>query len=147
VSLFRQGRRVPLNVYEGDEPCFQAHSPEDAARFVHLLNLGQQTFDRALAAERPQPAGEYVPAPVPEDELVDLMGELERSVADAKASREARRAQLVADYDGLCVAEGCLFPHLTAWDDGEGPLLLCEHHGDELAVGFPLKPGAREVSR
>lgn len=36
--------------------------------------------------------------------------------------------------------------YLTAWHDGVSPLLLCERHGDELAMGFPLKPGAREVS-
>lgn len=48
--------------------------------------------------------------------------------------------------DGLCVALDCTIPHLTAWDDGKGPLLLCEEHGDLLAVGFPLKPHAREMS-
>lgn len=54
---------------------------------------------------------------------------------------------MTAAYDGRCVALDCTTPHLTAWDDGNGPLLLCERHGDELAVGgFALKPGAREVS-
>jgi hypothetical protein len=36
--LWRVGGKVPLNVYEGDRPMFQCHTPEDAARIVGLLN-------------------------------------------------------------------------------------------------------------
>lgn len=49
-------------------------------------------------------------------------------------------------YDGLCVAKGCTKRYLTAWHDGVSTLLLCEEHGDLLAVGFALKPRARENS-
>ncbi len=38
---WRIGGKVPLNVYEGDRPMFQCHTPEDAARIVALLNLAQ----------------------------------------------------------------------------------------------------------
>lgn len=46
MSTFRVGGKVPLNVYEDDRPVFQAHTPEDAARLVELLNAG-------LAAQSP----------------------------------------------------------------------------------------------
>ena len=36
--IWRVGGKVPLNVYEGDKPMFQCHTPEDAARIVALLN-------------------------------------------------------------------------------------------------------------
>lgn len=39
--LWRVGGRVPLNVYEGDKPMFQCHTPEDAARVVALLNAAR----------------------------------------------------------------------------------------------------------
>lgn len=35
---WRVGRKVWLNVYEGDRPVCQCHTPEDAARIVGLLN-------------------------------------------------------------------------------------------------------------
>ncbi len=35
---WRVGGKVPLNVYEGDTPMFQCHTPEQAARVVKLLN-------------------------------------------------------------------------------------------------------------
>lgn len=34
---WRVGGKVPLNVYEGDRPMFQCHTPEDAERIVSLL--------------------------------------------------------------------------------------------------------------
>lgn len=37
-ALWRVGRKVALNVYEGDRPAFQCHTPEEAARVVGLLN-------------------------------------------------------------------------------------------------------------
>jgi hypothetical protein len=37
---WRVGGKVPLNVYEGDRPMFQCHTPEDASRVVELLNKG-----------------------------------------------------------------------------------------------------------
>ncbi len=39
---WRTGRTVPLNVYEGDRPMFQCHTPEAAARVVGLLNDAQR---------------------------------------------------------------------------------------------------------
>jgi len=35
---FRQGKRVPRNVYDGDEPIFVAVTAERAAEYVRLLN-------------------------------------------------------------------------------------------------------------
>lgn len=43
---FRVGSKVPLNVYEGDRPLFQAHTPEEAQRLVDLLNGGAQAQAR-----------------------------------------------------------------------------------------------------
>lgn len=37
---FRVGRRVPRNVYRGDEPVFMAATEEEAAELVALLNAG-----------------------------------------------------------------------------------------------------------
>lgn len=38
MGAWRVGGKVPLNVYEGDRPMFQCHTPEDAARIVAALN-------------------------------------------------------------------------------------------------------------
>lgn len=38
MSDWRVGGKVPLNVYEGDKPMFQCHTPEEAARVAALLN-------------------------------------------------------------------------------------------------------------
>lgn len=35
---WRVGRKVPLNVYEGDRPVCQCHTPEDAAFIVKAVN-------------------------------------------------------------------------------------------------------------
>lgn len=40
MSAFRVGTTVQINVYEGSRPVFQAHTPEEAARLVALLNAG-----------------------------------------------------------------------------------------------------------
>lgn len=37
---WRVGGKVALNVYEGDRPMFQCHTPEDAQRVIELLNAG-----------------------------------------------------------------------------------------------------------
>jgi hypothetical protein len=42
--LWRVGQKVPVNVYEGDRPVCQCHSPEDAALIVASVN--------ALASDR-----------------------------------------------------------------------------------------------
>jgi hypothetical protein len=39
-STWRVGSKVRLNVYEGNKPMFQCHTPEDAARVVDMLNIG-----------------------------------------------------------------------------------------------------------
>jgi hypothetical protein len=39
---WRVGGKVPLNVYKGDTPMFQCHTPEDAARIVVLLNQAER---------------------------------------------------------------------------------------------------------
>jgi hypothetical protein len=42
---WRVGGKVPLNVYENDEPMFQCHTPEDAARIVAMLNAIEEVDD------------------------------------------------------------------------------------------------------
>lgn len=42
MPRFRTGHRVPLNVYDGDRPIFQAHSEQDAVEWVALLNVGHR---------------------------------------------------------------------------------------------------------
>ena len=37
-DLWRVGTRVPLNVYEGDRPVCQCHTPEDARLIVEAVN-------------------------------------------------------------------------------------------------------------
>jgi hypothetical protein len=36
---WRVGRKVPINVYEGDRPVCQCQTPEYAARIVAAMNL------------------------------------------------------------------------------------------------------------
>lgn len=53
MSVWRTGNKVKLNVYEGDRPAFQCHTPEEAARIVALLNDGaaaRRLVDAARAA-------------------------------------------------------------------------------------------------
>lgn len=40
---WRVGHRVPLNVYDGDRPVCQCHTPEDAARIVAAVNAGERS--------------------------------------------------------------------------------------------------------
>ena len=40
MNTWRVGGKIPLNVYEGDEPRFQCHTAEDARRIVEILNAG-----------------------------------------------------------------------------------------------------------
>lgn len=41
IVVWRVGRSVPLNVYEGDRPVCQCHSAEDAARIVAAVNFAR----------------------------------------------------------------------------------------------------------
>lgn len=50
MPRYRTGHRVPLNVYDGDRPIFQAHSEQDAERFVALMNIGER-IETVTAAE------------------------------------------------------------------------------------------------
>lgn len=54
---WRVGGKVPLNVYEGDKPMFQCHTPEDAARIVDKLNFATV----ALLKEAASPSVEWRP--------------------------------------------------------------------------------------
>ncbi len=58
---FRVGEKVPLNVYEGDRPMFQCHTPEDAARIVGLLNQSLSAYEqlRRDLAESEKKLGEF----------------------------------------------------------------------------------------
>jgi hypothetical protein len=54
---------------------------------------------------------------------------------------EAWRSGARCPHEDPCQALDCTTPALTTYQDGSGKALdLCEHHGDLLAVGFPLKP-------
>jgi hypothetical protein len=41
VGNWRVGRKVPLNVYEGDRPVCQCHSEQDATRIMEAMNRTQ----------------------------------------------------------------------------------------------------------
>jgi hypothetical protein len=51
-SDFRQGRRVPRNVYYGDEPLFMAATDELAAELVLILNAGAASLRSATGDGR-----------------------------------------------------------------------------------------------
>lgn len=72
---FRTGGRVPLNVYEGDRPIFQAHTPEDAERLVSLLNAGASAPKPVIVAD-----GEHTPGPWTFRSGVDLEVQTKRGV-------------------------------------------------------------------
>lgn len=40
-ARWRVGSKVPLNVYEGDRPVCQCHTPKDAQRIVDAMNVPQ----------------------------------------------------------------------------------------------------------
>lgn len=44
---WRQGRRVPVNVYDGDRPVFQAHTVEDAELAVSSVNFRRE-FEESM---------------------------------------------------------------------------------------------------
>ena len=44
-AIWRTGTKVPLNIYKGDGPMFQCHTPEDAAEVVMLLNRASKERD------------------------------------------------------------------------------------------------------
>ena len=46
-ELWRVGRKVPINVYEGDRPVCQCHLEEDAKRIVDAINRVIQEKQRA----------------------------------------------------------------------------------------------------
>lgn len=52
MSPFRLGRKVLLNVYEGDAPLFQCHTADDAARIVDLLNYACGSTARIVQMDR-----------------------------------------------------------------------------------------------
>lgn len=45
MNNWRTGRKVPLNVYEGDRPVCQCHNEEDAARIVAGMNLAERASE------------------------------------------------------------------------------------------------------
>lgn len=49
---WRIGGKIPLNVYENDKPRFQCHTPEEAARIVAILNLGEDAMGLVTRLER-----------------------------------------------------------------------------------------------
>lgn len=53
---WRVGKSVPINVYEGDKPMFQCHTPEDAARIVALLNKASGAFEFTVKKYNPDEA-------------------------------------------------------------------------------------------
>lgn len=71
MPRFRTGHRVPLNVYDGDRPIFQAHSTESAAELVALLNVGHHVRNFQTALD--------IPA-----QLTNLFGEGWREWSDAE---------------------------------------------------------------
>lgn len=57
MSNWRTGRKVPLNVYEGNRAVCQCHTPEDAARIVVAMKALENTA--LLMAEEPvEPSAE-----------------------------------------------------------------------------------------
>jgi transposase len=54
---WRVGGKVPLNVYEGDSPVFQCHTPEDATRIVALLNTAEEMREALEQSECLCPSG------------------------------------------------------------------------------------------
>ena len=51
MTRWRTGRKIELNVYNGDKPMFQCHSRRDAKRTVRLLNWGERWVE-VIAAPR-----------------------------------------------------------------------------------------------
>jgi hypothetical protein len=39
---WRVGRKVPINIYEGDRAVCQCHTPEDAYRIVKAMNASEE---------------------------------------------------------------------------------------------------------
>lgn len=50
-KLWRVGRKVPINVYLGDAPVCQCHTPEMAARIVSAMNQSKEIRQLRAALE------------------------------------------------------------------------------------------------
>jgi hypothetical protein len=110
ISEFRVGGKVPLNVYEGDRPVFQCHTPEDAARFVELLNAARELRELGSQLAEAQKQGErleecyltYRDKTIPE-----YVAELERTHAAErdKLAQELAEAQRERDWDAGRIEE------------------------------------------
>lgn len=50
-TIWRQGSKIPINVYEGDRPVCQCQTAADARRIVQSVNFCQQM----QALDRPEP--------------------------------------------------------------------------------------------
>ena len=75
AAIYRVGRRVPRNVYQGDEPLFMAATSEQAAELVAVLNVGAGARTSRSSTERVRhvkTGGEY-----------EVLGEAEAQVASA----------------------------------------------------------------
>jgi hypothetical protein len=83
-----EGRSVPASTTCGDGSIVQPDC------------LDCPTGTRVRVVRATDQPSEDQPEPTPEDKLVDLMGELERSVKDAKASRKRRSADQPTEVAG-----------------------------------------------
>jgi hypothetical protein len=52
-TKWRLGRKVPINVYEGDRPICQCHTVLDARRIVESVNAWRQ-FENPRRAPKPR---------------------------------------------------------------------------------------------
>jgi hypothetical protein len=47
--MWRTGKQVPINVYDGDRPVCQCHSEQDAKRIVVAVNLADDLASLPLS--------------------------------------------------------------------------------------------------
>jgi hypothetical protein len=52
MQRWRVGRKVPINVYEGERPVCQCHTPEMAQRIVDAMNATANKASPSAAREK-----------------------------------------------------------------------------------------------
>ncbi len=83
---WRVGGKIPLNVYEGERPMFQCHTPGEAARVVAILNSAGKL---AEALERVRPwVIPYIDNGVAAGPLLDVDAALAQYTAGVDPAKE-----------------------------------------------------------
>lgn len=142
-ARWRLGGKVRLNVYCGDVPMFQCHTPEDTKAIVALLNAGEKfpAYRDSLSA---LVNAEHTELPA----ALQRIAELEKQQADLKPEtlamvrRDKKLAELKRHIDAIAEALGQ--PKEQSSDDGNRTCARCGR--TELGWRYNRCPNCGEMA-